>query len=133
MALADEKYLLLTTFRRNGTPVSTPVWVVSLDTGDVGFYTSSASGKAKRLAHTERVTVQPCDARGRVKPGAPALDATARLVTGDQLETIRERVVAKYGFMTKVAKVGAKIGGLIKRKPFPYADRGVVVTLAPQP
>ena len=35
--------------------------------------------------------------------------------------------------MTKVAKVGAQIGGLIKRKPFPYADRGVVVTPAGHP
>ena len=45
MALADEKYILLTTFRRDGTPVPTPVWVVSLDEGKLGFWTSSGSGK----------------------------------------------------------------------------------------
>ena len=95
MALDDEKYILLTTFRRDGTPVATPVWVVGLDGGRLGFWTSSGSGKAKRLAHTERVTVSPCDARGRVRANAGVVDATARLVTGSELEEIRKRVVAK--------------------------------------
>ncbi|HKN37605.1 MAG TPA: PPOX class F420-dependent oxidoreductase [Acidimicrobiia bacterium] len=128
MALGDEKYMLLTTFKRGGAPVSSPVWVVPLDGGTVGFYTSSGSGKAKRLAHTARVTVQPSDARGRTKPGSQPVDATARVVTGPELEAIRAKVVAKYGVMTKVAKVFNEIGGMIKRKRIPYADRGVVVT-----
>jgi PPOX class probable F420-dependent enzyme len=57
MVWSEERCLLLTTFRRNGTPVATPVWVVALDDATAGFYTSSGSGKAKRLAHTSRVTV----------------------------------------------------------------------------
>jgi uncharacterized protein len=128
MALADNKYMLLTTFRRDGTPVATPVWVVPLEGDQVGFYTSSGSGKAKRLAHTERVTVQPSDARGRVKASSAPIDATARVVTGPELEGIRAKVNAKYGFMTKITKFLGTIGGIIKRKRIPYADRGVVVT-----
>ena len=55
MSIADEKYIALTTFRRDGTPVSTPVWIVALDEpGTAGFWTSSGSGKAKRIAHTWR-------------------------------------------------------------------------------
>ncbi len=130
MALADEKYLLLTTFRRNGTPVPSPVWVAALDGGTFGFWTSSGSGKAKRLAHTDRVTVQPCDARGRVKAGTSPTDATARLVTGSELDAIRVKIVAKYGFMTKITKVLNTIGGIAKRKRIPYGDRGVVITVA---
>lgn len=129
MALADEKFMLLTTFRRDGTPVATPVWVVELDDDHVGFWTSSGSGKAKRLAHTERVTVQPSDGRGRVKQGSAALEATARLVTGPELEQIRERVVAKYGFMTKITRALGTIGGIVRGKRIPYGDRGVVITL----
>ena len=130
MALADEKYLLLTTFRRNGTPVPSPVWAAALDDGRFGFWTSSGSGKAKRLAHTDRVTVQPCDARGRVKAGTSPTDATARLVTGSELDAIRVKIVAKYGFMTKITKVLNTIGGIAKRKRIPYGDRGVVITVA---
>ena len=120
--------MLFTTFRRDGTPVSTPVWVVRLGDSEVGFWTSSGSGKAKRLAHTNRVTVQPCDARGRVKQGSAASDGTARLVSGAELEQISERVRAKYGAMTKLTKVLGTIGGIVKRNRIPYGDRGVIIT-----
>ncbi len=130
MALSDEQYMLFTTFRRDGTPVSTPVWVVRLGDGEVGFWTSSGSGKAKRLAHTDRVTVQPCDARGRVKQGSAVTDGTARLVSGAELDQISERVRAKYGAMTKLTKVLGAVGGIVKRNRIPYGDRGVIVTLS---
>lgn len=129
MGLSDEKYLLITTFRRNGEAVATPVWVVPLEAGKLGFWTSSGSGKAKRLAHTPRVTIQPCDGRGRVKAGSEPVEATARVVSGSELEAIREKVVAKYGFQTKVTKLLGTIGGIVKRKRIPYGDRGVVISL----
>ncbi len=129
MSLADEKYILLTTFRRDGSPVATPVWSVPLDGGRLGFWTSSGSGKAKRLAHTPRVTVQPCDVRGKPKDGTSMVDATAELVTGVELDAIRQKVVAKYGMMTKVTKFIGTIGGIVKRKRIPYGDRGVVIAL----
>src|SRR5580692_2057970 len=99
MGLSDEKYLSMTTYRKNGTPVTTPVWIADLGDGKLGFWTSSGSGKAKRLAHTSRVTLQPSDGRGRVKPDSTAIEATATLVEGPELDAIRKAVVAKYGFM----------------------------------
>ncbi len=128
MALGDEKYILLTTFRRDGTPVATPVWSAPLDDGKVGFWTSSGSGKAKRLAHTSRVTVQPCDARGRVKDGTQPTEATALVVEGPEFEALRQKIVEKYGFMTKFTKVLGTIAGIVKRKRIPYGDRGVIIT-----
>jgi uncharacterized protein len=128
VALHDEKYILLTTFRRDGTPVATPVWSVGLDGDTIGFWTSSGSGKAKRLAHTGRVTVQPCNSRGRPTEGTDPVDATARLVSGPELETIRTAVVAKYGFQTKITKLLGTIGGILKRNRIPYGDRGVIIT-----
>lgn len=130
MALADEKYMLLTTFRRTGTGVSSPVWVVPLDGGAVGFYTSSGSGKAKRLAHTARVTVQPCDARGRLKAGTAVTEGTARVTSGAELEVIAGKVKDKYGVMMPITRFLNTLGGIVKRKRIPYADRGVIVTLA---
>ncbi len=130
MTLADEKYLLLTTLRRDGRAVATPVWAAQLDDGKIGFWTSSGSGKAKRLAHTERVTVQPCDARGRVKAGTGLVEGTARIVDGAELDTIRDKIRAKYGFMTKITKLLGTIGGIVKRKRIPYGDRGVVITIS---
>lgn len=126
--LGDEKYILLTTFKRDGTPVASPVWSVPMEGDRFAFYTSSTTGKAKRLAHTSRVTVQPCSARGKPKEGAAVTEATAQVVTGGELESIRAKVVAKYGMMTTIARTLAKLGGMVKRKPQPYADRGVILT-----
>ena len=131
MGLADEKYVLLTTFKRDGTAVSTPVWSVGLDDTSIGFWTSSGSGKAKRLAHTAKVTVQPCDGRGKVREGSTAVEASAEVVTGAQLDQVRAKVEAKYGFMTKIAKLLGTIGGIVKRNRIPYGDRAVVITLPP--
>jgi PPOX class probable F420-dependent enzyme len=130
VAFSDEKYVLFTTYRRDGTPVSTPVWVVELDADTLGFYTSSASGKAKRLAHTSQVTVQPCNARGVPKKGTSAQAATARVVDGAEYDQIHAKVVAKYGLMTKFTKFLGAVGGTLKGKRIPYGDRGVVVSLA---
>ena len=130
MALSAEKYIRVTTFKKDGTEVSTPTWVVALDDGKIGFYTSSTSGKAKRLKNNPNVVVQPSDARGRAKPGTSPLNGTAVVVTGPERDAIYDKVVAKYGFMTKVTRFLAKVGGFVKRKEQPYADRGVVITLA---
>ena len=130
MALENEKYILLTTFRRDGTPVSTPVWIVTLDGGKFGFTTSSGSGKAKRLAHTSRVTVQASDVRGRTKPGSSAMDATAVIVRGPEHDSIMAKVKGKYGFVTSITRFLGFIGGIVKRNRIPYGDLGVVITLA---
>jgi hypothetical protein len=87
-----------------------------------------ARGKAKRLAHTERVTVQPSDARGKIKSGTQPIEATAHLVTGPEFDAIHSKVVAKYGFITKMTWLVNTIGGTLKGKRIPYGDRGVVIT-----
>lgn len=129
MALSDEKYIRFTTFKKDGTEVATATWVVPLDDGKVGFYTSSTSGKVKRLKNNADVIVQPSDARGRPKAGTTPTPATAVVVEGAERDAIYDKVVAKYGFMTKVTRFLAKVGAFFKRKDQPYADRGVVVTL----
>ncbi len=130
MGLGDEKYILLTTYRRNGESVDTPVWSAPLDGGSFGFWTSSGSGKAKRLAHTQKVVVQPCDARGKVAAGSAPTGATARLVVaGDaKYDEIQGKIKDKYGFQTKITKLLGTIGGIVKRNRIPYGDRCVVIT-----
>ncbi len=131
MGIADEKYMSLTTFRKSGEVIATPCgWSISVTT-KIGSCTSSGSGKAKRLAHTSKVIVQPSDSRGRVTEGTEPIAATAELVTGDELATITTKVEEKYGFFTKITKLLGTIGGIVKRNRIPHADRGVVVTLPP--
>lgn len=133
MNIADEKYIALTTFKRDRTPVTTPVWIAPLaKASTAGFWTSSGSGKAKRIGHTTRVTVQACDARGRTAADAPVIDATAALISsGPVFDEVKQAIVAKYGFMTKLTKMLGTIGGIIKRNRIPYGDRCVIITLPP--
>lgn len=130
MSLAEEKYLSFTTFRRSGEAVATPVWVVGLDDGRLGFWTSSGSGKAKRLGHTAAVVVQPSDGRGNAKDGTTPTDATAELVSsGPAFDEVKRKIVAKYGFMTKITRVLGTLGGIVKGKRIPYGDRVVVISV----
>jgi hypothetical protein len=130
VAISDEKYVASTTFRKSGTAVSTPTWIVALDAGRVGFWTSSASGKYKRLRTNPRITLQPSDARGRVKAGSPSVAGTAELVSsGPDLDLIQSKIRGKYGIMVPVSRFFNTLGHLGKGK-FPYGDVGVIVTPA---
>jgi len=133
MTISDEKYVTTTTFRKSGTPVATPTWIVPLDGGRVGFWTSSRSGKYKRLRNDPRITLQPADARGRVKAGSQASTGTVQLVTsGADFDAIQQRVRAKYGVQVPMSKFFNTLGHIGKGK-FPYGDVGVVVTVTDPP
>lgn len=76
--LSAEKYVLLTTFRKDGRAVSTPVWAVR-DGDALAVWTASDTGKVKRIRRDSRVTVAPCDVRGR--PHGEAIPGTRRSAT----------------------------------------------------
>jgi len=127
MALSDEKYLAFTTFRRKGDPVTTPVWVVPVSDGRVGFWTAMGTGKTKRLGNNPQVTVQPCDVRGRVRPGSSAVSATAEMVQSGRLfDEVHAKVREKYGLTTRLTGLVARFGPM-RRKGLTYADTVVLV------
>jgi PPOX class probable F420-dependent enzyme len=129
MAISDEKYVATTTYRKSGAPVTTGTWIVALDGGRVGFWTSSRSGKYKRLRNNPRIALQPSDARGRVKAGSQAAAGTVELMTsGAEFDAIQHGVRAKYGVMVPISKFFNTLGHLGKG-PFPYGDVGVVITI----
>lgn len=75
--LEGHKYIQLTTFRRNGEPVSTPVWF-ALHGGRLHVTTDPDSGKMKRIRNEPRVLVAPCNAWGR--PKGESVEGIARPV-----------------------------------------------------
>ena len=104
--LASGKYMTFTTYKRSGEAVTSPVWVVPVGDGRLGFWTAMGSGKTKRLAHTPRVVVQPSDARGRVTEGSSPLEGTAEMVrSGPLFAEVQAKVREKYGVMTSADTV----------------------------
>ena len=80
---------LLTTYRRNGDPVATPVSVAVA--GDrAWFVTAADSGKAKRLARNPEVTLAPCTVGG--KPLGQPVGGRARLLRGQDRRRARRRL-----------------------------------------
>ncbi|MEU6405079.1 PPOX class F420-dependent oxidoreductase [Streptomyces sp. NPDC046985] len=120
--LGAGKYLLVTSFRRNGTPVATPVWVVR-DGDALGVWTSADSWKVKRIRNRADVLVGPCDVRGN--PTGDQVAATAEIC--DQAATARYRdlIARKYGLIGRLTLLGSRLrrgtGGTV----------GIRVTLTP--
>ena len=117
MGIADEKYVAVTTTKRSGDTVSTPVWIVETTDGRTGFVTEADSGKVKRIGNFPDVTVQPCDSRGRVRAGTEPVAATATVVRGDDVAPFAEALRAKYGLMVPLIELGYKVRNLVKRRP----------------
>ncbi len=110
--------------------MATPTWIVPLEGGRVGFWTSSRSGKYKRLQNNPKIAIQPSDARGRVKGGTSPVEGTAQLTTsGADYDAIQSKVRAKYGFQVGMSRFFNTLGHIGKGK-FPYGDVGVVITPA---
>ena len=92
--VATAKYVLLTTYRKDGTPVSTPVWGVARD-DKLYVWTETESWKVKRLRRNPAVTVQACDMRGKTTRGN-LVKGSARLLDAAETERVRGWVRRKY-------------------------------------
>lgn len=99
MSVVDEfgrsKQVSLTTYRKNGAAVATPVWHVVSD-GQLFIVSEAAAGKVKRIRNNSDVVVAVCDFRGRIAPGAPTAPGTARLLDEAGTEAARGLLARRY-------------------------------------
>jgi PPOX class probable F420-dependent enzyme len=122
-ALRKVKYLSLTTFRRDGRAVATPVWFV-IDGDHVLVLTGSATGKVKRIRHNPQVTVAACTGRGTVK--GPILPATASILSESAVARVNRLLSARYS----VAKpVIGSLNMLIRRLRRRSAEASVALEI----
>jgi PPOX class probable F420-dependent enzyme len=97
--LEGHKYCLLTTYKRSGEPVPTPVWFGLAD-GKLYFRTYANAVKIKRIRNNPNVLVGPCDVRG--KPKGATAEARAR-VLGDEEDAQAEKAIqSNYGLFRRV-------------------------------
>ncbi|HEU4326741.1 MAG TPA: PPOX class F420-dependent oxidoreductase [Roseiflexaceae bacterium] len=121
-AVADERFVSLTTFRRSGEPVSTPVWVAQ--DGDALIVTTPAdSGKVKRLCNNPRVELRPSDRMGGVKDDAVTVAGRVEIVSEEQhIKRLTSNIRRKYGLeywiimgIERLANIGREKDRLILR------------------
>jgi PPOX class probable F420-dependent enzyme len=91
--IRGQKYILLTTYRKDGTAVPTPVWFG--EEGDKLYVVTRAdSGKAKRIGNNSQVRVAPCTFRGKVT--GSEFSASARILPAADWPSARKIVNRKY-------------------------------------
>ncbi|ARP68737.1 PPOX class F420-dependent oxidoreductase [Streptomyces pluripotens] len=100
------KYLLVTSYRKNGTPVATPVWVVR-DGDALGVWTAADSWKVKRIRRRADVLVGPCDLRGN--PTGEQVPATAGIADVATTARYRELIARKYGIVGRLTMLGSRL------------------------
>ena len=95
-ALAGKKYLSLTTFRKNGAAVHTPIWFAERD-GKLYFMTRNDSWKYKRIRDNPQVEVAPCSARGKIT--GPEFAGRARVLPESEWPKAKDVLKGKYWLM----------------------------------
>jgi len=92
-AIRGQKYISLTTFRKNGAKIATPVWFGE-DGDKLYVMTRSDMGKTKRIRNNPQVTVAPCTMRGKVI--GPEFAASARILPPEEHARARQAINRKY-------------------------------------
>jgi PPOX class probable F420-dependent enzyme len=94
--LSTSRYVLLRSFRRDGTPVDTPMWF-ALDEGALLFRTGIGP-KTKRLERHPDVELTLCNYRGRVRPDATPVKGRATILSGADAARADGLLHARYGW-----------------------------------
>ena len=127
MSMFTGKYVSLTTFRRDGTPVSTPVWFVA-ENGSLLVETDGGSYKVKRIRRNDSVTVASCNATGRVV--GEVVSARAAILPAEELLRVERLLHRKYRldyiFVLPIYLLVQRLRG----RPLRY-ERPVVLSIRP--
>ena len=107
--LADERFVSLTTFRKNGVGVPTPVWI-GRDGDALVVTTPVGSGKVKRLRNNPNVELRPCSRRGTIHEDALTLSAVAEIVSGEAAmrrldEVMRPKYALEYRIVVGIERL----------------------------
>ncbi len=127
MSIADEKFVSLTTYKKDGSTSSVPVWIADLGDGTLGFTTASSSYKVRRIRNNAKVQLQPSDRKGLLTPGSEVVSATAKAVQGADFERVLKIVKKKYGFMFTMINIIGKFAQLIGKGS--GTDTAIIITL----
>jgi hypothetical protein len=110
LTITRGKHMLLTTFRRNGVGVSTPVWIVPVSDSRIGMWTAAGTGKYKRLRNNPQVT------------GA----------AGPLFDEVQGKIHAKYGRLIPIVKRVSRLQGRFKPGQT-FGDTVVLTTITQTP
>jgi PPOX class probable F420-dependent enzyme len=99
--LDSAKYVSFVTYKKDGTAVAAPVWVVPFE-GGYAFTTDPGAFKVKRLRNDARATLTACDMRGKIKEGAVVHTGAAVILNEADTQRVEALIRKKYVIGTKM-------------------------------
>jgi len=95
----DQKYINLETYKKDGTPIRTPVWFV-IDKDLIYVITRDSTGKVKRLRNNQDVRIVPCSFKG--EPKNEWVKGKTEMITGEEADKAIKLRKKKYGFAARL-------------------------------
>tara|TARA_B100001079_G_C15981995_1_gene327923 strand:- start:74 stop:448 length:375 start_codon:yes stop_codon:yes gene_type:complete len=95
----NQKYINLETYKKDGTPVNTPVWFV-IDNNLIYVITRESTGKVKRLRNNQNVRITPCSFKG--EPKNVWVSGKAEKITGEEADRAIKLRKKKYGMYARL-------------------------------
>ena len=95
----DQKYINLETYKKDGTPVRTPVWFV-IDNDLIYVITRDSTGKVKRLKNNHDVQIVSCSFKG--EPKNEWMKGKAEKITGKEADIVIKLRKKKYGMSARL-------------------------------
>ena len=95
----NQKYINFETYKKDGSPVRTPVWFV-IDNDLLYVITREYTGKVKRLKNNQNVRIVSCSFQG--EPKNEWVEGKAQIVTGNDADKIIKLRKKKYGFSSRL-------------------------------
>jgi len=98
----DQKYLNLETYKKDGTPIRTPVWFV-IDNDLIYIITRESTGKVKRFKNNQDVRIVPCSFKG--EPKNEWVKGKVEVITGEEAGKVIKLRKKKYGMFARLTSI----------------------------
>ena len=98
----DQKYINLETYKKEGTPIRTPVWFV-IGNDLIYVITRESTGKVKRLKNNQDVRIVPCSFKGEAKN--EWVKGKTQMITGEEADKAIKLRKKKYGMLARLTGI----------------------------
>lgn len=120
MSLDNAQYLSLSTRKRDGSRVETPVWFAQQQSV-IFIFSEGDAGKIKRIRNFADVKLSPCTVTGKIT--GESIDGTAKILTdAKDIQKAHQALVKKYGWQMRLLDMGSALVGKKKKRAFVRID-----------
>jgi PPOX class probable F420-dependent enzyme len=127
-ALFPGRYLSVTSFKRDGTGVATPLWFVS-DGSRLFALTDAHSAKVRRIRRDPQVLVAPCRANGRLLRSEPLAGHAEVMTATEDLERVQKLLMDRYKISYRIVMFFYRVGRRLRGQPSVADGAALAITV----